>query len=212
MATPYSKTADGFERQFGVNHLAHYLLTVLLLPTLQASATPSLASRVVFVSSSSHRYSKINWENYNYTAETYDPFLAYGQSKTANVWTANYIDRVFGPRGVHALSLHPGGIWTGLQEFVDPAMKAEFEKDPNILPNMLTPEQGAATTLWAAVGKVWEGKGGEYLADCGVALPETGDMMSPMSNKAAPWVKGEVEDEDRLWELSARLVGVEAQK
>lgn len=207
MNTPYSKTVDGFERQFGVNHLTHFLLTSILLPTLEASATASLASRVINVSSSSHRFSQVNLDSYNYTPETYNPSLAYGQSKTANIWMANYIDRVYGPRGVHGISLGPGGIWTGLLKYTDPSTVAGFRKDPSILPYMQSAEQGCATTLWAAIGKVWEGKGGEYLQDCRIAPPETGDFFAPMSSAAAPWVKGQVADEDKLWELSCQLVG-----
>ncbi|KFX87960.1 hypothetical protein V495_08328 [Pseudogymnoascus sp. VKM F-4514 (FW-929)] len=208
MATPYSQTADGFERQFGVNHLAHFLLTALLLPTLEASSTANFNSRVVNVSSSSHRYSKVDFDNYNYTKETYERHQAYGQSKTANIWTANYIDRVYGPRGVHAFSLHPGGIFSGLTAYLEPEMVAAFKADPSVLVDMLTPEQGAATSVWAAVGKVLEGKGGLYLANCTIAPPENPDeMKSVQSPRAAPWVKGETEAENKLWELSAKLVG-----
>ncbi|KAK5996352.1 Short-chain dehydrogenase/reductase prx1 [Cladobotryum mycophilum] len=192
MNTPYSKTTDGFERQFGVNHLAHFLLTVLLLPALEAAASLDFASRVINVSSSSHRYSQVDFDNYNYTPETYNGSLAYGQSKTANIWMANYIDRVYGPRGVHGLSLGPGGIWTGLLAFTNTETVANFKKDPKVVPNMQSAEQGCATILWAAVGK------------------KTGDFFTAMSSAAASWVKGQVAEEDRLWELSAKLTGVKA--
>ncbi|KAH8673404.1 putative short-chain dehydrogenase [Xylariales sp. PMI_506] len=206
MAPPYSKTPDGFERQFGVNHLAHYLLSVLLLPTLLSSSTPDFNSRVVFVSSSSHRYSQVRWDDYNYEQPgAYDPYQGYGQSKTAMIWTANYIDRHFGDQGVHALSLHPGGIWTGLQAFSDAEQVEKWKQEPEVMKSMQTPEQGAATTIWAAVAKVWEGKGGEYLSECTIAGPAQ-DLVSTMETGAAPWVK-DPESEDRLWELSGRLVG-----
>lgn len=206
MACPYTKTVDGFERQFAVNHLAHYLLASLLLPSLEASSNPRTNSRVVFVSSSSHRYEKVRWNDYNYEEPgAYDPYKAYGQSKTAMIWTANYIDRVFGPRGVHALSLHPGGIWTGLQEYSESSTVEKWKNDPEVTSVMLSEEQGAATTVWAAAGKVWEGKGGEYLAACSIAGPAK-DLVSTMEDGAAPFVH-EPESEDRLWELSAQLVG-----
>ncbi|KIX05562.1 uncharacterized protein Z518_06434 [Rhinocladiella mackenziei CBS 650.93] len=149
MATPESKTVDGFERQFGVNHLAHFALTGLLLPALISSSRPDFNSRVVSVSSSSHRYSGIHWDNVNLMG-CYDPYVAYGQSKTANIWKANYIDRVYGPKGVHALSLHPGGIWTGLQQYARPEQLAQWKADPEVTGVMKSPEQGAATSIWAA--------------------------------------------------------------
>lgn len=208
MAPPYTKTVDGFERQFAVNHLAHYLLTALLLPTMISSSSPSLNSRVIFVSSSSHRYSKIRWDDYSYEAPgSYDAYKGYGQSKIGNVWTANYIDRVFGPRGVHAFSLHPGGIWSGLQTYSDPAVVEKWKHEPEVVDVMLTEEQGAATSIWAAVGKAWEGKGGEYLSECSVAPPAK-DLVSALEKGVAPWIH-EPESEDRLWELSAKLVGMD---
>lgn len=210
MAPPYSKTTDGFERQFGVNHLAHFLLTILLLPLLEKSATRNLSSRVINISSSSHRHGLVSFEHFNSHPSIYNPEAAYAQSKTANIWTANYIDRVYGSRGVHALSVGPGGIWTGLLAYIPPELVELFKKDESIVPNMQTAEQGAATTLWAAVGRVWEGKGGEYLHDCRVAPPETGDLYSVMSSCSAPWVKGRVDDEDRLWRLSEELVNARA--
>lgn len=207
MATPFSKTTDGFERQFGVNHLAHFLLTSLLLPTLAASSTPDFNSRVVCVSSAAHRFSSVRLDDYNWdTPGAYEPFQGYGQSKTANIWMANYIDRMYGPRGVHALSLHPGAIWSGLQDHMAPEMMAEWKTNPDIRNMFQSPEQGAATSVWAAVGKVWEGKGGKYLTDCGVA-PPLKDATSATDAGAAPHVHDK-ESEDALWKLSERLVGV----
>jgi NAD(P)-dependent dehydrogenase (short-subunit alcohol dehydrogenase family) len=208
MAVPESRSAEGFELQFAVNHLAHYTLTALLLPTLIASSTPEFNSRVVFVSSSSHRYSAIHWDNYNLEGN-YDGFIAYGQSKTGNVWTANYIDRVYGPKGVHALSLHPGGIWTGLQAAAGEDKVKEWQQDPVIMPVMMTPEQGCATTIWAAAGNIWEGKGGKYLADCSIAqlATNTESTLDPGVGKHAY----DVEGEDRLWELSEKLTGVKVE-
>ena len=207
MGTPYSLTKDGFERQFGVNHLAHFLLTILLLPTLEKSATKELQSRVVNVSSSSHRHNVFSWEHYNSHPIIYNGEAAYGQSKTANIWMANYIDRVYGSRGVHGLSLGPGGIWTGLLTYTPKNIVEAFQQSPNIVPYMQSAEQGSSTTVWAAIGKVWEGKGGEYLADCRIAPPETGDWYTAMSSAATPWVKGWTTEEDRLWVLSEKLVG-----
>lgn len=207
MATPESQTVDGFERQFGVNHLAHFTLTVLLLPALISSSTSDFNSRVVNVSSSSHRYSSIHWQDFN-LRRSYDPYVAYGQSKTANIWTANYIDRNYGVKGVHSLSLHPGGIWSGLQQYADPEKLAQWKEDNEIGPLMKSPEQGASTSVWAAVAKVWEGKGGKYLADCRIAPPAK-NLTSAMDDGVGPDAYNE-EGENKLWALSEKLTGVEA--
>lgn len=207
MGPPESRTKDGFERQLGVNHLAHFVLSSLLLPALVKSASSDFNSRVVFLTSSAHRYSSLLWDNLNFeTPGTYDPFIAYAQSKTANIWTSNYIDRVYGSRGVHALSVHPGAVFSALFSYTDPAMLEEWSKDPNIALQAQTPEQGAATSVWAAAGKVWEGKGGKYLASCQVAAP-TKDSTSIVSNGVSPHAY-DVEGEDRLWKLSEELTGV----
>ena len=207
MGTPQSKTADGFERQFGVNHLAHFALTALLLPTMEKSSTEVFRSRVVCVTSAAHRYSSVVFDDVNLAAPgAYEPYRAYGQSKTANIWTANRIDRVFGPRGVHALAVHPGAIWSGLYSHADPAMLDEWSRDADLMSQMQSPEQGAATTIWAATGKVWEGRGGKYLASCAVGSP-TADVTAILSTGFAPHAF-DVEGEDRLWELSEELTGV----
>lgn len=94
MATPEGKTKDGFESQFGTNHVAHFLLFQLLKDTLLASSTSDFPSRVVSVSSFGHRYGKVRLNDYNFTESgSYDPGASYGQSKTANIWFANEIER-----------------------------------------------------------------------------------------------------------------------
>jgi NAD(P)-dependent dehydrogenase (short-subunit alcohol dehydrogenase family) len=205
MATPPSKSADGYELQFAVNHLAHFALTTQLLPTLLASSTTEFNSRVVFVSSSSHRYSSIHWDDINLEKD-YNPYIAYGQSKTAEIWTSNYIDRVYGPRGVHSTSLHPGGIWTGLTNHAGEEQIKKWKADPNVTPFMLSTAQGVATTIWAATAPVWEGKGGKYLADCTVAPPTT-NMDSALDPGVGPDAYNE-EGENRLWALSLEMAGV----
>lgn len=205
MACPESKTEDGFERQFGVNHLGHHLFTKLLLPTLIASSTASLNSRVINISSTGHRFSKMRWDDYNFEEPgSYDPMIAYAQSKTANIWAANYIERHFGPQGVHAWSVHPGGVWSGLQQFAPPEARQFYKEDPQWTSQWQTPEQGAATPVWAAIASVLEGKGGKYLSECGVAKVFDSPDFLPHPY-AATWAY-DPESEDRLWELSDRLV------
>ncbi|KAK3329133.1 putative short-chain dehydrogenase [Apodospora peruviana] len=207
MGTPQSTTKDGHERQFGVNHLAHFALTALLLPTMIESSSPSFSSRIVNVASAAHRYSSVVFDDINLSQPgAYEPYRAYGQSKTANIWTANYIDRVFGPKGVHAYSVQPGAVWSGLYQYADPAMLEEWGKDSALMAQMQSPQQGAANTMWAAAGKAWEGTGGKYICNCRIAPPSQ-DMAAVLDPGYAPHAYDE-EGENRLWKLSGKLAGV----
>ena len=208
MAPPEGKTADGFEQQFGVNHLAHFTLTALLLPTLLQSSTPSSISRIVALTSVGHRNSTVNFDDINLT-DNYNPWVGYGQSKTANIWMANYIDRVYGPRGVHATSVHPGSVKTALHRHVPPEILEEWSRDPALMAGMLSLEQGAATTIWAATAEVWDGKGGKYLYNCGVGEAAT-NFMSILDMGYGPHAFDE-EGENRLWDLSCKLTGVKVE-
>lgn len=112
MATPYAANAEGIESQFATNHLGHFLFTALVFPRVLAAATPSAPARIVLVSSRGHRRSDIRWDDLHFSGgKTYDPWLAYGQSKTANILFANEIARRSSEKGnnVLAYSLHPGG-------------------------------------------------------------------------------------------------------
>ncbi|KAF9871034.1 putative short-chain dehydrogenase [Colletotrichum karsti] len=209
MAVPEpAKTADGFDQQFGVNHLAHFTLTALLLPTLIRSSTPEFNSRIISLASSGHRFMAVNFDDYNFAKTDYNPWLAYGQSKTANIWLANYIDRVYGPRGVHAVSIQPGVTATPLHVHVDPAMSSAWQSDPVIGARIKSPAQGAATPTWAAAADVWEGKGGKYLFDVGVGGPATSDGMASLADQGYGPHAFDEESENKLWELSLELTGV----
>ncbi|KAI0440505.1 putative short-chain dehydrogenase [Xylaria telfairii] len=204
--TPEGRTDDGFETQFGVNHLAHFLLFQLLQPTLLASTTPSFNSRVINVTSGAHRGSKIDFDNPN-LAGAYNPRLAYSQSKTANILMANQIERLYGPLGIHGLSVHPGCIITNLQRY-DLRTREERENyvrsNPVLEKVLKTTAQGAATQVWAAVSKAWEGQGAVYLEECrkGHECDEP-DLLNG-GYKAFVFDK---EAEERLWNMSCRLVG-----
>jgi NAD(P)-dependent dehydrogenase (short-subunit alcohol dehydrogenase family) len=199
MACPETKTVDGFERQFAVNHLAHFTLILKLLPTLLASSSPDSVSRLIQVSSSSHRYSTVHWDNISLAGE-YDPFISYGQSKTAMIWTTNYIDRVYGPHGLRATSVHPGGIFTNLQCYAGDEQLAEWKRSEELLPYMQTPAQGAATTVWAATIKEVEQIGGKYLADCTIAPPTT-NYTAALDAGYRSYAYDENEEE-RMWKHS----------
>ncbi|PKX94998.1 short-chain dehydrogenase [Aspergillus novofumigatus IBT 16806] len=205
MATPEGRTEDGFETQFGTNHLGHFLLFELLKPILLRSATPQFHSRVVGVTSSAHRKSGIRFGDLQFEREKYDGALAYAQSKTANIYMMNEIERRFGEQGLHGLSVHPGLIFTGLQKFVDDGVMDEWRK-PGMRPYLKTDEQGAATVVVAAVGREWEGQGGKYLEDCRESGPaKTGFRTVDPGYAMHIW---DQESAERLWEESRRLVGL----
>lgn len=203
MAIPEEKTEDGFEKQFGTNHLAHFLLFQLLKPALLSSSTPDFNSRVVAVSSLGHRYFDIDLDNLMLTGGAYDPNRAYAHSKIGNIYLANEIERRYGSHGLHAHSLHPGGIWTGLQAHLD---TTAWKADPKVHAYMKSPAQGAATTVWAAIAKCWEGKGGKYMDNCQIAppTPEGAEITFP---GYAEWAYNE-EKAKKLWKMSNELVGL----
>ncbi|KAK3942102.1 putative short-chain dehydrogenase [Diplogelasinospora grovesii] len=208
----HTKTADGFEMHIGVNHLAHFYLFHQLKDLLLAGSTPDFHSRVVNVSSSGHRACPAQLDDINLTKGDYSPLTAYGSSKTANIWMANQIERVYGSKGLHGYSLMPGGIRTGLQKHMEEQM-AKFMESSELVRNwMKSPEQGAATNVFAAVARDLEAKGGVYLENCQVAprvtegLGEMGDS-SMLEYGHAEWAYDQ-EGEARLWKLSLDMVGL----
>lgn len=180
---------------------------------------------MVNLSSIGHRYGKVRLDDPNFTKpNSYVPWIAYGQAKTANIWMANSIERRYGSSGLHAWSLHPGGIDTGLQVHVQAEIDAMKEQDA-VRRYMKSLAQGAATTVWAAVAKELEGQPGKYCSNCEVQGPmleppvEEGQLSLSESNEAkeemvrsfdgyAPWAYDE-EAEERLWEMSLGWVGLE---
>lgn len=198
-----AKTKDGFESHFGVNHLSHFLLFSLLRPTLLATPSP----RVIIVSSLIHRFSPTLLSDPNFESTPYDPAIAYASSKTANIWFANHLSRLY-PQ-ITAISLHPGGIETGLQAHHDPAylklMEQFYAAYPEIKTAFKSCEQGAATTVLAAVGKEFQGRGGIYMEDCAVA-EEWKEGDSVFAGGYAKFAFDE-ENETKLWEISERMIG-----
>ena len=216
MASPEGRTADGFETQFGTNHLAHFLLFKLLKPTLLASSTSDLQSRVVVVSSSGHRSGGgIHPENYNQEG-VYQPFVAYGQSKTANVYMATEIERRYGNQGLHAFALHPGVIFdtslaNHLKGGAEAINKAMQDADARTDQYKKSTPQGTATQVWAAVAKELEGKGGLYLDDVQVAK-EVAEENPP---GVLPGWKKWIWDQEmamKLWDDSLKMVGLAEEK
>jgi NAD(P)-dependent dehydrogenase (short-subunit alcohol dehydrogenase family) len=149
MACPMDKTQDGFELQFGTNHLGHFALVHHLLPALIAAPD----ARVVCLSSTGHFLSPVVFEDLNFDNREYHPWLAYGQAKTANALTAVGIQARFADQGIDAFAVHPGGIMTSLQRHMsdeDIQSRGWVDKDGNINERFKTPEQGASTSTWAA--------------------------------------------------------------
>ncbi|DBA66731.1 TPA: hypothetical protein ACH3X2_001880 [Trebouxia sp. C0005] len=206
MCCPEGQTKDAFEFHFGTNHLAHFLLFQLLKPALLNASTPDFNSRVVSVSSISHIMSPIIFDDLDLKKCGYHPHKAYAQSKTANIYLANEIERRYSSQGLHATSVMPGLIMTELMRHLDPAIVKSWDAY-GLTRHFKNAEQGAATTVWAAVGKDWEGKGGKYLADCGIPGPnEETDKL----HGYAPYAYHE-EAGQKLWSLSLQLVGLPQQ-
>lgn len=203
MAVPTNvKTVDGFESQFGVCHLAHFLFFNLVKDLLLASSTPELKSRVVMLSSMGHHSGGIHPGDYGFEKEEYTAWGAYGQAKTSNIYMANEITRRYGSKGLFANSLMPGGIFTGLQVHVPAEVKEGWKA---FAMGMKNEEQGAATTVLAAVGKEWEGVGGKYLEDCR-EIEETGKA----EYGAFGWMSHAFDEklEKQLWIDSLKMVGL----
>lgn len=200
MACPYATTADGFELQFGTNHLGHFVLTGMLTPLLLSSAP----ARVVTLSSAAHQNSPVRFDDLMFDAGEYEKWEAYGQSKTANALHALELDRRLADRGVRAFSVHPGIIITPLARHLTEDDFAELGKEVrNTNRFVKSVEQGAATSVWAAMAPELDAHGGQYLADCRVA--PTNDEERTTSE-----VRSYAQDPDaarRLWEISEELVG-----
>ena len=171
MAPPFGRTKDGFETQFGTNHLGHFVLVNRLAPLLKTGA------RVVAVSSAGHRFSDVDMEDPNFERTEYTPFGAYGRSKTANILFAVEFDRRHRERGVRAASVHPGVIQTelvrhlpaDLREQAAKAAEAALREGTAAVHQYKTPAQGAATSVWAAVVAPADEIGGRYCEDCAAA-------------------------------------------
>jgi len=163
MVPPETRVGPGWELQFATNHLGHFALVNRLRPALADDA------RVVSVSSAGHHHSDIRWDDLHFVREPYDPRLAYGQSKTANALFAVRLNAL----GVQTFSVHPGKILTPLQRHMrheDMVANGWIDEDGNAIdPTFKTPEQGAATQVWAATAPSLADLGGLYLEDCDVA-------------------------------------------
>ena len=205
MACPLQRVGPGWESQLATNHLGHYALTNLLRPALAHGA------RVVALSSTGHKLSAFRFEDPQFETG-YDKWQAYGQAKTANSLFAVHLDALGRDAGVRACAVHPGGIMTELQRHLpreEMVASGWMDAEGNVDARFKTPEQGAATSVWAATSPQLAGLGGVYLEDCDVAEPTVpGSPAARVRGVDAHAV--DPADAERLWALSAELTGLDA--
>lgn len=207
MATPLGYTVDGFETQFGTNHLGHFLLINRIASLLKPG------SRVISLASAGHRFADVDLDDPNFERTAYEPFIAYGRSKTANVLFAVEFDRRHRDRGIRAAAVHPGGIMTELgrhmsdeqmQALIDSLGGASEAGELNF--ELKTIPQGAATSVWAGVVAEADEVGGRYCEDCHVSTRITNDPISPGGNGVRPYAL-DPERAKALWAKSEQMVG-----
>jgi NAD(P)-dependent dehydrogenase (short-subunit alcohol dehydrogenase family) len=207
MACPETRVGPGWEAQFATNHLGHFALVNRLWPALAAGD----GARVVALSSTGHKLSPIRWDDLHFE-DGYDKWKAYGQSKTADSLFAVHLDALAREAGVRAFAAHPGGIMTPLQRHLpreEMIASGWMDEEGNVDERFKTPEQGAATPVWAATSPALVGLGGVYCEDCDVAEPT--DVGSDTARIRG--VDAHAIDPDaaaRLWTVSAQLTGVDA--
>lgn len=199
MACPQGRTTDGFETQFGTNHLGHFLMTGLLRPALVAAGS----ARVVALSSRAHHRSPVVFDDWNYDTRSYDKWVAYGQSKTANVLFAVELDRRLAEHGVRSVAVHPGVIMTDLGRHLGPedfAVVKQRSSDELVFKSV---PAGAATSVYAATAPELDGQGGCYLEDCHVAPIDDVSTAQGVRSFALDPVAAQ-----RLWAISEEAVAV----
>jgi NAD(P)-dependent dehydrogenase (short-subunit alcohol dehydrogenase family) len=198
MASPLMRTAQGWEMQFATNHLGHFALTTGLHRALAAAS----GARIVSVSSSAHHLSPVVFDDIHFERREYEPWLAYGQSKTANVLFAVEASKRWASDGITANALMPGGIHTNLQRYV-PAEELERLRAAAGGADLKskTPEQGAATSVLVATSPVLDGIGGHYFEDCNEA--EVGNLSA---RNGVAYYALDPDAAARLWQVSAKTL------
>jgi NAD(P)-dependent dehydrogenase (short-subunit alcohol dehydrogenase family) len=209
MATPFGHTVDGFETQFGTNHLGHFVLVNRITSLLRSG------SRLINLASSGHRYSNVDLDDPNFERTPYEPFLAYGRSKTANIQFAVAFDERHRQRGVRAAAVHPGGIQTELARHLDPSriqsivdqlnqQLAEEGKPPF---QFKTIPQGAASSVWAGVVARADEIGGKYCENCHVGHIVADDVTISAISEGARGYALDSKLAAALWKKSEEMVG-----
>ena len=209
MATPFGHTADGFETQFGTNHLGHFVFVNRIQPLIRAGG------RLINLASSGHRFSNIDLDDPNFERTPYEPFVAYGRSKTANILFAVAFDRRHRERGVRAAAVHPGGIRTELARHMDPGtmqtileqMTRELAAEGKGPFQFKTIPQGAATSVWAGVVAPADEIGGRYCENCHVGRILPDDVVVSRIGEGVRGYALDPTNAEALWKKSEELVG-----
>ena len=209
MATPLGHTADGFETQFGTNHLGHFVLVNRIAPLIRRGG------RLINLSSSGHRYSNVDLDDPNFERTPYEPFVAYGRSKTANILFAVAFDKRHRDRGVRAAAVHPGGIQTELGRYMDRTRLEDVVKqiDEQLAAEGKPPfqwktiPQGAATSVWAAVVAPADEIGGQYCENCHVGNVVPDEVTISVISEGVRRYALDPENAEALWKKSEELVG-----
>jgi NAD(P)-dependent dehydrogenase (short-subunit alcohol dehydrogenase family) len=203
MATPFLHTHDGFEMQLGTNHLGHFALTGELFPLIERGHL----KRIVNLSSRAHHMAPLDFDDPHFIRRAYDPWVSYGQSKTANVLFTVGLEARFAVLGIQAFAVHPGGIQTNLGRHMTPEMMEALLKRVTTSDSGFawkTIPQGAATSCWAATAPELEGKGGVYCEDCHVA-----EVDDQSANGGVRSYALNTSYADQLWALSEAATGVQ---
>jgi NAD(P)-dependent dehydrogenase (short-subunit alcohol dehydrogenase family) len=209
MATPFGHTADGFETQFGTNHLGHFVLVNRIVSLLRAG------SRLINLASSGHRFCNVDLDHPNFERTPYEPFVAYGRSKTANILFAVAFDQRHRQRGVRAAAVHPGGIHTELARHLNPAriqalidqMNQQLAKEGKPPFQWKTIPQGAATSVWAGVVAPADEIGGKYCENCHVGHVVADDVIISAISEGARAYALDSTNAAALWKKSEEMVG-----
>ena len=209
MATPLGKTKDGFEIQFGTNHLGHFVFVNRIAKLIKDGG------RLVNLASSGHRFSNVDLKDPNFETTPYEPFLAYGRSKTANILFAVAFDQRHRERGVRAAAVHPGGIQTELARHMDPAQMEQMIKQINEQAaaegkeqfQFKTVPQGAATSVWAAVVAPADQVGGRYCENCHASDVVADDVRLGLLDEGVRGYALDPANANALWKRSEELVG-----
>ena len=209
MATPFGHTADGFEQQFGTNHLGHFVFINRIASLIRDGG------RVIALSSAGHRYSNVDLADPNFEHTAYEPFVAYGRSKTANILFAVAFDRRHRHRGIRAAAVHPGVIQTELGRHMDTARIQKLLEDINAQLaaegkgpfQWKTIPQGAATSVWAAVVAPAAEVGGQYCENCHVGKVVPADAVITAVTEGVRAYALDPATAEALWQKSEEWVG-----